>query len=233
MQKCSKFKLFLSYLKDHISKHDVVSCPFAYCSKRFKNVTISSFSSHICGYLKCANLSNVNPNYILANNDMSENITNGIVAIVADGETNLVCSTSVDSDCEIEFPYVARSEDLSSLMLQKLSLFSLSLQVKHHVPLSIIQNIIDEFSSLIRENMSIVGDTVSNAISDMPAHQQELILNCVHSFPLRTAVDSKGPLRSDHMRIEHYKDSLNYIDKISVPFCPEVKRLALFNMYLF
>ena len=112
-------------MKDHISKHDVVSCPVAYCSKRFENVTISSFSSHICSYLKCANLSIVNPNYILADNDMSENITNGIVVIVADGETNLVCSTSVDSDCKIEIPYVARSEDLSSLMLQKLSLFLL------------------------------------------------------------------------------------------------------------
>lgn len=64
-------------------------------------------------------------------------------------EEAVICNTEVVEQC---LPV----QELERLLLNKLAFFTLNLQVKHHVPASVVQAIITELSVIVSENADAV-----------------------------------------------------------------------------
>ena len=62
-------------------------------------------------------------------------------------------------------------KEVESLLLDKLALFTMNMQAKHHVPSSVVQAVLSELSELIAENTEAVHSKISSLLKSSAVYQ--------------------------------------------------------------
>lgn len=130
-------KDLLCHLKSHISRREVVNCPFKDCDKTF-SVT-SSFTAHLassCWKHKNLTALHVSSSYCPAS------VPSESQSSVAESRAD---EGSVDDEPEADVPDLSQ---MKSLYMRNMCMFYMKLQAKQLIPSSTIQLIVEELNGL-------------------------------------------------------------------------------------
>jgi hypothetical protein len=240
-QKCSvascNFKTFLgtekiiSHLKFHIREGQSVQCPYPDCTQSFTN--ISTFSSHRSRVHKKGSLKNQQHAHSEPMTRNEHDLSHVELNLGApDNDVHPVWSSHTDADdvylgqsgnnvCPVSS---FNSEELKQQIQQKLALFLLQLQSKHHVPEKNINSIISEFQGINEAVTDNIVEHVRFLLSSCETEGGEKlsptfinsILEIIECDPLGHCLNTKhGTLRSPQQRQLFYKSHFNYVAPIS------------------
>ena len=210
-QLCDSIDQFVRHIRSHIVSKTPVNCPFNRCNKHFADVTVSTFNSHISRAHRHQAARCIAHKYCIESPLQSEPPTDGDLFPACTDEYAVCDTAQVVEHC-------LSAQELEKLLLNKLALFTLNLQVKHHVPASVVQAIITELSVIVSENADAVQRSTIKILTDaqVNSHVAEDIIHSLINHPLRTPLDcDQGPLRTMHMRTAFYKQSFNYIEPVA------------------
>ena len=216
---CSDLKLFIVHLREHVKSNTAVNCPFENCSKKFEGVVESTFNSHISRYHKHSTRVCVKDVYISGREEIAQ-----CSQLICDTENRSVADENengLDVDDEsIKLPIRSQmGPTIEAMLLKKTALFSLGLQVKHHVPSSTVQAVVSEFSDLINHNMTGVMETVGHILQtgDVTQDLAAQVQKALQSHPLSSTLDSQsGPMRSQFSRLSYYKKTFRYVQPVAM-----------------
>jgi hypothetical protein len=215
-QICHSLSNFIVHIKDHINTKTAVVCPFLSCHTKFEDVKVTTFNAHLSRYHKGWAHRTVDDRYLVSASSSSttalDMLCRGNVPPVQDIEYDSEEDLQLETECKLS------DADMENLLLKKLALFTLNLQVKHHVASSIVQVIISEFGDLLFTNMNAVNDKILSLISCItPPDTADSVIQAIHSHPLSATLDMKsGPLRSEHTRTCFYKKNFNYVEPLTI-----------------
>jgi hypothetical protein len=222
-QICSSLDEFLRHIKDHIKSKTTITCPFNKCGKQFAGITVSTFNSHVSRSHRNWTGTCIDVKYYLNKDDSSLDKVNDPLSGSDEPQLDNY-GTSADfvsldhSDDEVSASPLTNNE-MENLLLEKVALFTMKMQVKHHVPSSVVQTIITELNDLVAVNTDAVCDKISKMVSDGRLSQDLAndVIRCIASHPLSTTLDcNSGPLRSEYMRSAFYKQKFRYVEPVAI-----------------
>ena len=190
-KQCTDLQDLLAHLKVHMSKNELVHCPFNNCNKAFK--VKSSFTAHVSRTHR--HESDVNTRVTYSEPSASSQI------VPTETETRMAQSESQSQ--------VREDTDLKSLYMRSLCLFYMHLQAKYLVPSSTIQIIVEEINSLngichqhtkdrIKETLRLSTNMSDIEIESIFDSIQDLDLHARCSMPLSTEYTRRQYLKKKH-----------------------------------
>lgn len=223
-------ELLMRHLRQHITTgREDTKCPYSDCSKSFTN--LSSFTSHISRqhrndkvpYLtgedenKSPNgEQNVNgPHFILNDPVHCETFTPqshadvGAVYSGAEQQPGENSHTPPASECS---DLVDDIGEMADLMLRNAALFFLKLQVKHLLPSSTIQKILEELKGMHESDRDFLHTKIRHTLQQLEVPTEtinELITELEAEDVLSQAFTEQ--LRTAKMRQRYYHDNLAYV----------------------
>lgn len=190
-KQCINLRDLLAHLKVHLTKHELVRCPFKNCNKAFR--VKSSFTSHISRTHR--HETDVNTSFTYS--EPSESLQIGPESAMNESKSQ---------------PQVTETADIKSLYIRNLCLFYMQLQAKYLVPSSTIQLIVDEINGLsdichqytngkIRETLGANSDMSDAEINSLVLSIQETDLHAACSSLLST----------EYTRRQYFQRNFGYV----------------------
>jgi hypothetical protein len=193
----------------HKGHNTSILCPFVYCEKSFSKK--SSFTSHISRQHPKLTRDFINERYKVEHVDfVSSTKPCGSVRNAAAPFMNCENVEAVDDD---EFDLNESCDDISEHFKRNLALFYLKLQSKLLLPASVIQLIVEEFTSFHAMNqeylfsqakqqlilLGLCDESAGSVLRQMK--DNDLVFHC-----------NQGDLCNDHMRKKFYEEQLHYVE---------------------
>ena len=197
-------KDFFDHLYQHLRNHENVACVFNDCT--FETNVYSTYTSHKCR--------KHNPHCL--NDFRSE-----IVTIVNTSQGREDEGDDEDLSNEVDIGSEDNSADNSGSDIEvHLASFFLKLKSVFHVSNVATQEIVDEIKFIASSGSlsgvkSILSDTLKKHNLNLDEHIiQDLADSVYKSNPVLSAIDTSGPLGTDHRRTLYYKEHFNVVDPV-------------------
>jgi hypothetical protein len=167
---CEDLKRLILHLKEHINSRTTVTGPFTNCSNHFKNVSVSTFKSHIfrC-QRKCGGRVDSawyeNFTELPCDPDHAIEVSNSMLpefSLLAEENNVESHNNSIQDDDELQCDV-----NEHNMFLKQLALFTMELKSKHNVSDVVIQVVIDEYSQLMNNNMTAIEARINILLGDI------------------------------------------------------------------
>lgn len=195
VRQCEGTKPLVAHLKEHIAEGRHVACPVRGCKSVFTAKT--SFTSHMSR----------------KHRHWSENV---------------ICASITDTHCEspttsatIQEPAsvsdaedtVGDGSDFSDLYLRNICMFYMKLQGQHLLPVSTIQNIVEEMQNIHELGQTYTLNRLNLLLKDMSVSDEDIvkISDTIKQSDLFTACHT-GPMRTAYSRTQCFKDMFKYVE---------------------
>ena len=221
--KCVGISNLFSHLRHHISQGDPINCPFKGCNKTF--LKVGSFSSHLSRLHKDWLPSSIDSSCLPMPDDFVESYVDRPTN--ENFDQNDSCSFLVDVDCGDEngdsLPNMESDKTFGSDLMKKLALFCLTLQSKHHVPVSVIQTVLTEFQCISEFNSGYISGQIRAKLNSfdikgdkLPSQFIDEVVRFVKTDPISTILNQEdGQLRTQQTRKTFLKKNFDYIEPLA------------------
>jgi len=209
-QRCDCLQALLEHLKFHLRKGNRVHCPFVKCTSMFS--VLSTFTSHLSRRHKNWSSASIADQFKCNEVSLSDS------AEIADLHCNLSPGNADDRDDDSNHSDSEMVMDLEAPLRQKVALFLLDLEAKHHVPSSTLQRVVEEMHNLHSLNAGAIVSNMEVKLATLGLDRDAIasVLQSLRSDPLSIVLGTKGPLRSEHVRRNFYKSEYGYVAPITV-----------------
>jgi hypothetical protein len=202
-------KLFTDHLRSHVKDGLPVGCPFEGCSLTLRHPT--TFSSHLSR----------------AHNLSSARIIRSSLIQPQDSDSSISLTASNAQSCDQGFNICESDIEMDSidvdstvgddLVIENMALFYLKLEVKHLIPVSTIQKIVEELSSLQTLAKCHLFQSVTRHLTCLEVPEgkiNEILLDIDehNTFCLLTS----GPFRSASTRKTFCKRKFDFVAPVSI-----------------
>ena len=219
-------KNLFSHLKEHIRKGDKATCPFSGCCKEFS--VASTFTSHLSrshkswspdaidSKLRVSPQYGVDTDVTVHSKDMQNEFD-----IVPPSQ---YCDEDLDDNND---PWYSMRE-LQDTLKNKLALFCLNLQTKHHVPAKVIDHIVNEIQSVNEFSVQNIEKQCKDVFSKYETDEKILtdimaeVISILRQDPISHSFHpAYGELRSIQTRKTFYKSKYDYVEPASYNFADD------------
>ncbi|KAF3856783.1 hypothetical protein F7725_017506, partial [Dissostichus mawsoni] len=198
-KQCTDLQDLLAHLKVHMSKNELVHCPFNNCNKAFK--VKLSFTAHVSRTHR--HESDVNTRVTYSEPSASSQI------VPNETETRMAQSESQSQ--------VREDTDLKSLYMRSLCLFYMHLQAKYLVPSSTIQIIVEEINSLNGICHQHTKDRIKETFrlsTNMSDIEIESVFDSIQDLDLHARCSM--PLSTEYTRRQYLKKNFGYVRPVDI-----------------
>ena len=243
--KCDGVSKLIAHLKYHIRKGDNIICPFRECNVQFHNS--SAFASHLSRLHQGWSLSGVNSASLLQPNVIVNSTVIESHPITQQNDERGIHDGIPLGENEEDDPLLYISESVPELnfeidLLRKVALWLLTLQTKQHVPLTVIQTIVEELHTLHDFNAASVAQQVKSKLdnykcehdgSRLPTELVGDVINCISNGPIQRMLHTgHGPLRSNQTRQTFFKKYFSYVEPIAYKIANEGEDRNMYFHYV-
>ncbi|KAA0721578.1 hypothetical protein E1301_Tti023627 [Triplophysa tibetana] len=183
----------LSHLRSHLSKRELVCCPFEKCDKKFS--LRSSFTAHVSRKHRTSTFAQLR-----------------IMDTLSEQPSSAFFDVTEDEVDEREFTDSLTKCNAKSLYMKNLCLFYMQLQAKYLVPSSTIQMIVEEFSGLNYISHQYTQKMFREILKSKTAHSQfdiESVVQTLQGQDLHSACNSL--LSTEYQRRQYYQNFFSYV----------------------
>lgn len=186
-KQCTDLRDLVTHLKVHLSKRELVHCPFSNCNKVFK--VKSSFTSHVSRTQK-------------HENDANTRLTS----------VSLPNETETGTNQNENQSQAAEDIDIRPLYMRSLCLFYMQLQAKYLVPSSTLQMIVEEINGLNNICHQYTKDKIKETLranTSMSDAEIDSVFQSLQEMDLHTACSSH--LSTEHTRRLYFEKNFAYV----------------------
>lgn len=194
-RQCEGTKSLVAHLKEHIAEGRHVACPVRGCKNVF--TTKTSFTSHMSRKHRhwSENVTCPSTNDTQCESPTTSATTQG-AASVSDAENT-----------------VGDGSNFSDLYLRNTCMFYIKLQGQHLIPVSTIQNIVEEIQNIHELGQTYTLNQLNLLLKDMSSSDEDIAKICdtIKQSDLFTACHT-GPMRTAYSRAQCFKDMFKYVE---------------------
>lgn len=214
-KQCIDLRDLVAHLKEHLSNHELIHCPFRSCNRTFK--VKSSFTSHVARTHR-------------HETDVNTRVTYSEPSVSSQIESN---ETETGMDLSKNQSQVTEDIDISSLYKRNLCLFYMQLQAKYLVPSSTIQMIVEEMNVLNDICHQYTKDKIKETLranGNMSDAEVDSVFQSLQETDLHAACSSH--LSTEHTRRQYFEKNFAYVHPENVYLGTNEHRRDCYAQYI-
>lgn len=214
-KKCIDLKDLLAHIRLHLSKRELVHCPFTNCDKTFK--LRSSFTAHVSR----------NHKHVAA---MDVRVTSSEPSVAS--QSNVI-ETEAEMSHGGNEPEVIAETDMRALYMKNLCMFYMALQAKYLVPSTTIQMIVEEINGLNdichQYTQKQFRETL-RANSNLSETDIDAVFGSLQEADLHLACSSS--LSTEYTRRQYFQKNFSYVHPQNILLGTDENRRERYAQYI-
>ncbi|XP_076875209.1 uncharacterized protein LOC143525314 isoform X2 [Brachyhypopomus gauderio] len=223
-RQCKDIKDLIMHLKEHIMEGRVVTCPVRGCTNTFK--VKSSFTAHMSRKHRDFAGHSVSDLY---RESVTQSTSVPAESDEFDPQVYETCTNTGPDEGDLD-----GSENFSDLFLRNVCLFYLKLQGHFLLPVSTIQNIVEEMQNIHELGQTYTLSKLTLLLKEETSlSDQDITKICesIRGFDVFSTCH-KGPMRTAYSRAQSFKQIFNYVEPTKIFLGSDENRSDRFAYYV-